>query len=134
MRNGLLGHSWAIAGAKGAATLARAAAVKARRRMVFLRFDLAASIPWALPGDQTGSRFRFGHGKPPSHAAGPEVRAGTDMAGRLTDRVAIGAGAGSSGPGWSNGKCTPSPSPAKAMRPHFARQASTIARTSTGQL
>ena len=28
------------------------------------------------------------------------------MAGRLQDRVAIVVGAGSSGPGWGNGKCT----------------------------
>ena len=28
------------------------------------------------------------------------------MAGRLKDRVAIVVGAGSSGPGWGNGKCT----------------------------
>src|SRR5438105_13155111 len=29
-----------------------------------------------------------------------------DMAGRLKDKVAIVVGAGSSGPGWGNGKCT----------------------------
>src|SRR5581483_12102105 len=45
-------------------------------------------------------------------AAGAEARARvaakgvSEMAGRLKDRVAIVVGAGSSGPGWGNGKCT----------------------------
>jgi len=33
-------------------------------------------------------------------------KGGIDMAGRLADKVAIVVGAGSSGPGWGNGKCT----------------------------
>src|SRR5262245_30780048 len=47
-----------------------------------------------------------------SGAAGPEghvslvAKGVDDMAGRLKDRVAIVVGAGSSGPGWGNGKCT----------------------------
>src|SRR5882757_10021116 len=55
MRKGLFGHSCAAA---GAATAARAAAVKARRRIV-PPFILAANIPCALPGGQSGRRFRL---------------------------------------------------------------------------
>src|SRR6266481_5830871 len=33
-------------------------------------------------------------------------KGGIDMPGRLADKVAIVVGAGSSGPGWGNGKCT----------------------------
>jgi hypothetical protein len=38
------------------------------------------------------------------------------MVGRLQDKIALVAGAGSVGPGWGNGKARQSYSPAKARR------------------
>ena len=70
---------------------ATAASSSARR----MKCSLAASIAWSVHRSTSCS----------CHLA-EQMRRETKMAGRLKDKVAIVVGAGSSGPGWGNGKCT----------------------------